>query len=125
MRRLSSAGIFVASLLAGTIAAQAGNESWVSNNGTDAGTCPRTAACGPFNSLMTRPTTTPINVLTSRNCGPVTITKPISIVADGVEAVINSLVRGYPSYVCHFGDRVSKGCRSKPRGCCSAKVPTL
>ena len=35
-----------------------------------------------------------INVLSSGNFGPVTITKPISIVADGVEAVINTAAGG-------------------------------
>ena len=33
-----------------------------------------------------------INVLTSGNFGPLTITKPISIVADGVEATIGALL---------------------------------
>jgi len=89
--RSLSLGIFAAGLLASTIAAQAGNESWVSGTGTDTGTCPRTAPCRTFQFAHDQTTNNgAINVLTSGNFGPLTIDRPISIVAEGVEAVINT-----------------------------------
>jgi len=92
MRHYSlSLGICIAGLLTSVTAAQAGNESWVSGTGTDAGTCPRTAPCRTFQFAHDQTNNNgSINVLNSGNFGPVTITKPISIVADGVEAVINT-----------------------------------
>lgn len=78
-------------LLAGTAIAQAAAETWVSGTGTDSGTCPRTAPCRTFQFAHNQTNNNgAINVLTAGNFGPLTITKPISIVADGVEAVINS-----------------------------------
>src|SRR3954469_21071908 len=79
-------------LLAGVATAQAAaNETWVSGTGSDVGSCPVTAPCRTFAFAhgQTNDNGT-INVLSSGNFGPVTITKPISIVADGVEAVINA-----------------------------------
>jgi len=88
-------GIIAMALLSGITTAQAGNESWVSGTGTDAGTCPRTAPCRTFQFAHDQTSNNgAINVLTAGNFGPVTITKPISIVADGVEAVINSAANG-------------------------------
>jgi len=90
-----STAIFAAGLLTGATAAQAANESWVSGTGTDAGTCPRTAPCRTFQFAHDQTNNNgAINVLTAGNYGPVTITKPISIVADGVEAVINTASDG-------------------------------
>src|SRR6476619_4075281 len=87
---LSSIGA-ICSLLAGVTAAQAGVETWVSGSGGDAGTCPITAPCRTFAFAHGQTTAQgAINVLTSGNFGPVTITKAISIVAQGVEAVINT-----------------------------------
>ena len=81
-------------LLAAT-AAQAGIETWVSGNGSDSGTCPITAPCRTFAYAHGQTTAQgAINVLTSGNFGPVTITKAISIVAQGVEAVINTAAAG-------------------------------
>ena len=78
-------------LLASASIAQAANETWVSGTGTDAGNCPRTAPCRTFQFAHDQTNNNgAINVLTSGNFGPLTITKPISIVADGVEAVINT-----------------------------------
>jgi len=95
MRRLSlSAGIFFIGLL-GATSVQAGNESWVSGTGSDVGNCPRTAPCRTFQFAHDQTSNNgAINVLTAGNFGPVTITKPISIVADGVEAVINTAANG-------------------------------
>ncbi len=71
--------------------ALAANETWVSGTGTDAGNCPITAPCRTFAFAHTQTSNNgAINVLTSGNFGPLTITKPISIVADGVEALINT-----------------------------------
>src|SRR3954469_3635823 len=83
-------------LLAGVATAQAAaNETWVSGTGSDVGSCPVTAPCRTFAFAhgQTNDNGT-INVLSSGNFGPVTITKPISIVADGVEAVINTASNG-------------------------------
>jgi hypothetical protein len=82
-------------LLAGATAVQAGTETWVSATGHDAGTCPITAPCRTFAFAHSQTANNgAINVLTSGNYGPLTITKPISIVADGVEAVINTAAGG-------------------------------
>ena len=97
MRHHSSRGIFAIAfgLLAVATTAQAGNESWVSATGTNTGTCPITAPCRTFQFAHDQTNNNgAINVLTSGNYGPLTISKPISIVADGVEAVINSGANG-------------------------------
>jgi len=73
------------------IAQAATNETWVSGTGTDAGACSISAPCRTFAFAHTQTTAQgAINVLSSGNFGPVTITKAISIVAQGVEAVINT-----------------------------------
>jgi hypothetical protein len=78
-------------LLTGATTAQAAIATWVSGTGTDTGTCPRTAPCRTFQFAHDRTNNNgAINVLSSGNFGPVIITKPISIVAEGVEAVINT-----------------------------------
>ncbi len=82
-------------LLCSATAAQAAVETWVSGTGADAGTCPRTAPCRTFQFAHDQTNNNgAINVLSSGNFGPVTITKPISIVADGVEAIINTAADG-------------------------------
>jgi len=78
-------------LVASTAVAQAAAETWVSGTGSDAGTCPRTAPCRTFQFAHDQTNNNgALNVLTSGNFGPLTITKPISIVSEGVEAVINT-----------------------------------
>ncbi len=98
MRQHSSfIGIFIVScgLLINAGNAQAAPETWVSGTGIDAGNCPRTAPCRTFAFAHDQTNNNgAINVLTAGNFGPVTITKPISIVADGVEAVINTAADG-------------------------------
>jgi hypothetical protein len=82
-------------LLAGATTAQAVPETWVSRTGSDGGTCPITAPCKTFQAAFFQTTTGgTINVLTSGNFGPVAITKSISIVAQGVEAVISTAAGG-------------------------------
>ncbi len=86
-------GVFAAAcgLLVNAGVAQAAAETWVSATGSDAGTCPRTAPCRTFAFAHSQTNNNgAINVLNSSNFGPLIISKPISIVADGVEAVINT-----------------------------------
>ncbi len=93
--RSLSMGFIAAGLIAGITAAQAANETWVSGTGSDTGTCPRTAPCRTFAFAHDQTNNNgAINVLSSGNFGPLIITKPISIVADGVEAVINTALNG-------------------------------
>lgn len=56
---------------------------------------PRTAPCRTFQFAHDQTSNNgAINVLSSGNFGPLTITRPISIVAEGVEAVINTAAGG-------------------------------
>jgi hypothetical protein len=66
--------------------AQAGpNRTWVSGHGTDSGGCPVTAPCRTFAFALTQTAAGgEIDVLEPAGYGPVTITKSISIVNDGV-----------------------------------------
>jgi hypothetical protein len=98
MRRHSlPTGIFAiaCSLLANATGAQAAAETWVAATGSDSGNCPVTTPCKTFQFAHGQTDSGgAINVLSSGNFGPVTITKSISIVADGVEAVINGASGG-------------------------------
>ena len=90
-------GIFaiVCGLLANATPALAAAETWVSGTGNDAGTCQVSAPCRTFAYAHSRTNNNgAINVLSSGNFGPVTITKSISIVAEGVEAVVNTPSNG-------------------------------
>jgi hypothetical protein len=70
-------------------------ETWVSRTGSDAGGCPITAPCRTFTFAHGQTSAGgTINVLSSGNFGPLTITKSISIVADGADAVINTAAGG-------------------------------
>jgi len=76
-------------LLAHAAPARAAAATWVSGTGTNAGNCPITAPCRTFRFAYGRTDAGGvINVLSSGSFGPLTITKSISIVADGVEALI-------------------------------------
>ena len=82
------------SLMASAVA-QAAVETWVSGTGTDSGTCPIAAPCRTFAYAHSQTSNNgAINVLSSGNFGPLTITKHLSIVARGVEAVINTAAGG-------------------------------
>ena len=95
MRSSLPIGIFsivtAGGLLAATTFAHAAAATWVSGTGSDAGNCPITAPCRTFAYAHSQTNNNgSINVLTPGNFGPLTITKPISIVAEGVEAMINT-----------------------------------
>ena len=71
--------------------AQARPDTWVSGSGADTGTCVITAPCRTFAYAHSQTNNNgSINVLSSGHFGPLTITKSISIVAQGVEAAIIS-----------------------------------
>ena len=93
----SSIGILAIAcgLMTNASIAQAAIETWVSGTGSDAGNCPITAPCRTFAFAHSQTNNNgAINVLSSGNFGPLTITKPISIVAQGVEALINTGANG-------------------------------
>jgi len=76
-------------LLANAAPARAAAATWVSGTGTNAGSCPITAPCRTFRFAYGQTDAGgTINVLSPGSFGPLTIAKSISIVADGVEAVI-------------------------------------
>jgi hypothetical protein len=84
-------GIFAIAcgLLADAAPASAAPATWVSGTGSDAGSCPITAPCKTFQFAHGRTNAGgTINVLSPGSFGRLTITKSISIVADGVEAAI-------------------------------------
>jgi len=89
-RSLSMGIIAVAcGLLANAAPAWAAIDTWVSGTGTNAGNCPITAPCRTFQFAHNKTSAGGvINVLSAGSFGALTITKSISIVADGVEAAI-------------------------------------
>ena len=88
---MKAAWILLPALLLGAGSAQAAIATWVSGTGSDAGNCQITAPCRTFAFAHDQTNNNgAINVLSSGNFGPLTITKPISIVSDGVEAIINT-----------------------------------
>ena len=89
-----AAGVGTA-LSVASVAAHAANESWVARNGTDTGNCVLNSPCRTFAYALSQTNANgSINVLSPGNYGPLTITKSISIVAQGIEAVINTAVDG-------------------------------
>jgi hypothetical protein len=79
-------------LLASTAPARAlSSQTWVSGNGSDGGACTFDAPCKTLQFAHGKTSTGGvISVLSSGDFGPVTITRAMSIVADGVEAAILS-----------------------------------
>jgi hypothetical protein len=76
-------------LLANAASAWAAAETWVSGTGSNAGACPIAAPCRTFSYAHGQTSAGgTINVLSAGDFGPLTITKSISIVADGVQAGI-------------------------------------
>ena len=77
-------------LMAGaTTAPAAAIQTWVSGTGTDAGDCPVTAPCRTFQYAHGQTSVGGvISVLSAGDFGPLVIRKSISIVAEGVEALI-------------------------------------
>jgi hypothetical protein len=93
MRQLSwPIGMLAAcGLLINAAPAAAAATTWVSGTGSDDGSCPITAPCRTLQFAHDETNANGvINVLSAGSLGPLTITKPISIVADAVEAVILS-----------------------------------
>ena len=89
MRGCFVAGVFV-SLLSVGAQAQA-TRTWVSGVGDDANPCSRTAPCKTFAGAISKTAANgEISVLDPGGFGAVTITKSISIVADGAEGGILS-----------------------------------
>jgi Right handed beta helix region len=89
MTKIASLQAIAAALLAcglAAVPAQAGpNRTFVAGTGTDSGTCTRTAPCRTFAFAFTVTAAGgEIDVLDTAGYGPVTITKAISIVNDGV-----------------------------------------
>src|ERR1700732_3223523 len=89
MIKMTSLPAIAAALLACGLSAapaQAGpNRTWVSGHGTDSGACTRAAPCATFAFALTQTAFGgEIDVLDPGGYGPVTITKAISIVNDGV-----------------------------------------
>ncbi len=83
--RLMSLG--AALLLSATAAQAQATRTWVSGVGDDANPCSRTAPCKTFAGAISKTATGgEIDVLDPGGFGAVTITKPISIEADGVIA---------------------------------------
>ncbi len=82
---LSVAGALLACGLSAAPAQALANRTWVSGKGTDAGACTVTAPCRTFAFALTQTNAGgEIDVLDPAAYGPMTITKAISIVNDGV-----------------------------------------
>jgi hypothetical protein len=75
--------------MANAAPARAAAQTWVSPTGSDAGTCPVTAPCRTFQFAHNQTSNGGvISVVSSGNFGPLTVSKPISIAGEGVEAAI-------------------------------------
>jgi hypothetical protein len=95
-RYLPSLIIILASfVLSGISTAQARPDTWVAPDGSDSGTCVSASPCRTFAYAYTQTSVNgSINVAASGSYGPLTISKAISIVADGVQAAILSGANG-------------------------------
>ena len=95
LRYLPSLIILVWLAVSGTTTAQARPDTWVAPDGSDSGTCVSSAPCRTFAYAYTQTGVDgSINVAASGSYGPLTISKAISIVADGVEAAIITAANG-------------------------------
>jgi hypothetical protein len=92
MRRSLPVGILaVACGLFANAPVWAAAATWVSGTGSNAGSCPITAPCRTFAfALAQTDAGGSINVLSPGSFGPLTITKSVNIVSNGVEATILS-----------------------------------
>ena len=99
IRAAVSAGI----VLLATASAQAqATRTWVSGVGDDANPCSRTAPCKTFAGAISKTAAAgEISVLDPGGFGALTITKSISVVADGVEGGV--LVSGTPAITINAG----------------------
>jgi hypothetical protein len=101
LRSLSSIAAAVYFVLAHTHAQATSLATFVSGTGTDSGACPIAAPCKTFQFAHDQTTAGgTIIVLTGGSFGGVNITKSISILAEGVEALINSKAASCGSAVC-------------------------
>jgi hypothetical protein len=89
---MKNAVILVLSFCAMALTTAAYSQTWVSNTGSDTGTCPITAPCKTFAYAVTKtPSWGQLSVLNAGDYGPVTITEPIRIDGGGFATnVINS-----------------------------------
>jgi hypothetical protein len=96
LRNLPSLIILVVSLfVSGVTTAQARPDTWVAPDGADSGDCVSAAPCRTFAYAYTQTSVNgSINVAASGSYGPLTISKAINIVADGVEAAIITAANG-------------------------------
>jgi hypothetical protein len=102
MNTRALAALLLSALSAGPAAAQA-TRTWVSGVGDDANPCSRTAPCKTFAGAISKTAAGgEINVLDPGGYGAVTITKAISIEADGEMAGV--LVSGTNGIVVQAGD---------------------
>jgi hypothetical protein len=94
--------IFALLLAVGSLAHAQATRTWVSGVGDDANPCSRTAPCKTFAGAISKTAAAgEINVLDPGGFGGVTITKSISIIADGVEAGV--LVSGTNAIIINAG----------------------
>lgn len=102
--------IAVAALAAGGFSTPASAQAvrtWVSGVGDDANPCSRTAPCKTFAGAISKTKTGgEINCLDSGGFGSVTITKPIAIICDAVEAGIASAGNGISVNLTNGTDQV-------------------
>lgn len=100
--RICAMAGFTLMLAAGQAAQAQATRTWVSGVGDDANPCSRTAPCKTFAGAISKTAAKgEINVLDPGGFGGVTITKSISIVADGVTAGV--LVSGTNGIVINAG----------------------
>lgn len=95
MTRLSTAllvGTFALASMATAQSAHANDDTFVSTSGTDVGNCQIAAPCATLRHALaqTNPGGT-ITILASGRYAPVTITKSVHIIAEGVQAIISGL----------------------------------
>ena len=89
MKAFAALGVFVVLGLSLTAQAEAGARAWVSSTGTDSGTCLVAVPCRTFQYAHDHTDAGgEIDVKDPGGYGPLTITKSISVVADGVLATI-------------------------------------
>ena len=84
--------------------------TWVSGVGNDVGTCTITAPCRTFAYAVPRTDDNgTINVLSAGSFGPVHLKRPLSIMANGVEARIESTLDcgGFAAAICIFASASS------------------
>ena len=91
MRKLTLASAVIGHLAGASSAAAAPPDTWVSGAGVDAGGCPVTAPCRTFQYALKRTRDNGIiAVASSGSFAGVNINKPVTIVAEGVVAILRT-----------------------------------